>query len=55
MIAANGKSVVEPAPEALRENLLTEIRDAYLADWPPDAQGRTHVEMIRLELEALAE
>jgi trans-aconitate methyltransferase len=47
-------SVVEPAPEPLREQLLSEIRDAYLADWPPDAQGRTHVEMVRLEVEALA-
>jgi trans-aconitate methyltransferase len=47
-------SVVEPAPETVREQLLTEIRDAYLADWPPDVQGRTHVGMVRLEVEAIA-
>jgi hypothetical protein len=47
-------SVVEPAPENLREQLLTEIRDAYLADWPPDIRGRTHVGMVRLEVEAIA-
>lgn len=47
-------SVIEPVPATLREQLLTEIRDAYLVDCPIDAQGRTHVSMVRLEVEALA-
>lgn len=41
-------------PEELREPFLNEILDAYLATSPVDAQGNTHVEMIRLEVEAYA-
>jgi len=45
-------SAVAPAPEAQREELLAQIRDAYLEECPPDAGGRTHVRMVRLEVEA---
>lgn len=47
-------SAVAPAPEDRREDLLVAIRDAYLEDCPPDAQGRTHVRMARLEVAASA-
>lgn len=45
--------VVAPVPETLRERLLVEIRDAYLEEYPPDAEGRTHVRMVRLEVEGV--
>jgi len=46
-------SAVAPAPEVLREDLLVEIRDAYLEECPPDTDGRTHVRMVRLEVEGV--
>jgi len=45
-------SVVSKAPGNLRERLLREIMDAFLAENPPDDEGRTHVRMVRLEVEA---
>lgn len=41
-------------PVELREPFLTEIVEAYTAVIPPDAEGHTHVNMVRLEVEALA-
>ena len=40
-------------PEALREAFVAAVVERYLAAHPVDAQGRTHVEMVRLEVEAV--
>jgi trans-aconitate 2-methyltransferase len=39
-------------PEAEREEFWGEVIGSYLAASPPDAAGRTHVAMVRLEVEA---
>ena len=39
-------------PEALREPFLDEIVRRHIANCPPDAQGKVHVRMVRLEVEA---
>jgi trans-aconitate 2-methyltransferase len=39
-------------PEHLRENFLSEIVSNYLKRQPLDAEGKTHVAMVRLEVEA---
>ena len=39
-------------PEQLREKFLTEIVSQYLERKSLDAEGRTHVDMVRLEVEA---
>jgi trans-aconitate methyltransferase len=39
-------------PEARREALLAAVRDRFLEHHPVDAAGRTHVRMVRLEVEA---
>lgn len=39
-------------PADRRDPFLDEVVDAYLATHPPDAEGKTHVEMVRLEIEA---
>jgi trans-aconitate 2-methyltransferase len=39
-------------PEPLREKFLTEIVCRYLERKPLDAEGQTHVDMVRLEVEA---
>jgi trans-aconitate methyltransferase len=35
-----------------KEEFITALADRYLASHPPDAEGRTHVKMARLEAEA---
>jgi len=40
-------------PEAEREAFIGEVVDAYLAQFPLDAQGNAHVRMLRLEVEAV--
>ncbi|MBI2058808.1 MAG: methyltransferase domain-containing protein [Nitrospirae bacterium] len=40
-------------PESLREMFLDEELRAYVARYPLDAQGNTHVPMVRLEVEAV--
>jgi trans-aconitate 2-methyltransferase len=47
-------SAVSKAPEDMRERLLHEILTEFLAENPSDVRGRTHVRMVRLEVEALA-
>lgn len=42
-------------PEAERDAFLDELLAAYLESHPVDARGRTHVAMMRLEVEADAE
>lgn len=39
-------------PEKLREEFIVSVVDRYVARHPPDAAGQTHVQMIRLELDA---
>ena len=40
-------------PEELREEFINELLDVYLAQFPIDAQGRAHIGMVRLEVEAI--
>ena len=42
----------ERVPEEKQEKFISEVIDAYLLANPPDKIGRTHVEMVRLEVEA---
>ncbi len=46
--------VLGRVPEERRAELVEAIAARYLARRPPDAQGRTHVDMVRLEVEAVA-
>jgi trans-aconitate methyltransferase len=46
--------ILARVPEPLRADLLEAIAARYLAQRPPDARGRTHVDMVRLEVEAVA-
>ena len=46
--------VANCVPEPEREAFLAEVVAQHLARRPADAQGRTHAEMIRLEVEAVA-
>ncbi|MGD1922206.1 MAG: methyltransferase domain-containing protein [Pleurocapsa sp.] len=39
-------------PENERENFITQFVDLYLAKYPLDSQGLTHVSMVRLEVDA---
>jgi len=41
-------------PEACRADFIAAVVARYLRTNPPDAQGRTHVAMMRLEVEAEA-
>jgi trans-aconitate 2-methyltransferase len=40
-------------PEALREEFVAAVADRYVAKHPPDADGRVHVRMVRLEIDAI--
>ena len=40
-------------PEDLREEFIGAVTDRYLAKHPPDAEGRVHVRMMRLEIDAV--
>ena len=42
----------ERVPAALREGFIREISEGYLGSHPPQTDGRIHVEMVRLEVEA---
>ena len=42
----------ERVPEQIREGLISEVAQAYLAEDPADPQGIVHVKMVRLEVEA---
>jgi len=45
----------ERLPEALREDFLGEVANAYVERRPPDENGDIHVKMVRLEVEATLE
>jgi trans-aconitate methyltransferase len=40
-------------PENLREEFIGAVTDRYVAKHPPDADGRVHVRMMRLEIDAV--
>jgi trans-aconitate methyltransferase len=40
-------------PEDLREEFIAAVTDRYVAKHPPDADGRVHVRMMRLEIDAV--
>jgi trans-aconitate 2-methyltransferase len=40
-------------PENLREEFIGALTDRYVAKHPPDADGRVHVRMMRLEIDAV--
>lgn len=44
---------IERVPQAMREEFIEEIVTTYLRVRPPDAQGKVHVKMVRLEVEAI--
>lgn len=42
----------ERVPENLRDSIINEIADRYLAAYPPDEKGLVSIKMIRLEVQA---
>ena len=44
---------VQRVPEDLQKEFIGGIADRYLAKHPPDADGRVHVRMVRLEIDAV--
>ena len=42
---------VQRVPENSRVSFITAVADRYLTRHPPDAEGRVHVRMVRLEIE----
>jgi trans-aconitate methyltransferase len=40
-------------PQPRREEFIAAVADRYLAKHPPDAEGRVHVRMVRLEIDAV--
>ncbi len=43
---------VQRVPENLREEFIEAVTQRYVAKHPPDATGKIHVRMVRLEIEA---
>jgi trans-aconitate methyltransferase len=43
---------VQCVPENLREEFIVGVANRYVARHPPDAEGKVHVRMVRLEIEA---
>lgn len=39
-------------PEGRRDEFIDEIVDKYIKNYPLDSEGFTHVQMVRLEVEA---
>ena len=44
---------VQRVPENLREEFIAGTTNRYVAKHPPDAEGRIHVRMVRLEIDAV--
>lgn len=42
----------ERLPSRLRDDFVREVAGGYLKEWPLDENGRAHVQMMRLEVEA---
>jgi trans-aconitate 2-methyltransferase len=43
---------IQRVPEPAREEFIAAVAERYLAKHPPDADGKVHVRMVRLEIEA---
>jgi trans-aconitate methyltransferase len=44
---------VQRVPEKLREEFIAAVTERYVARHPPDAEGKVHVRMVRLEIDAV--
>jgi len=44
---------VQRVPEELREEFIVGVANRYLAKHSPDPDGKVHVRMVRLEIEAV--
>jgi trans-aconitate methyltransferase len=44
---------VQRVPENLREEFIVAVTQRYVAKHPPDADGKVHVKMVRLEIDAI--
>ena len=44
---------VQRVPENLREEFIAAVTQRYVAKHPPDAEGKVHVRMVRLEIDAV--
>jgi trans-aconitate 2-methyltransferase len=44
---------VQRVPEHLREEFIAAVTARYVARHPPDADGKVHVKMVRLEIDAV--
>jgi trans-aconitate methyltransferase len=44
---------VQRVPENLREEFIEAVKQRYIAKHPPDADGKVHVKMVRLEIDAI--
>ncbi|MES1181026.1 MAG: methyltransferase domain-containing protein [Verrucomicrobiota bacterium] len=44
---------VQRVPENLREEFIAAVTSRYVAKHPPDAEGKIHVRMVRLEMDAV--
>jgi trans-aconitate methyltransferase len=44
---------VQRVPENVREEFIVAVTARYVAKHPPDADGKVHVQMVRLEIDAV--
>ena len=44
---------VQRVPADLREEFIAAVTERYVAKHPPDADGKVHVRMVRLEIDAV--
>jgi len=44
---------VQRVPEDVREEFISAVTQRYVAKHPPDADGKVHVKMVRLEIDAI--
>ena len=52
-IRSTGTPYTHRVPEAERDHLIDDLASAYLARYPLDSNGYSHVKMVRLEVEAV--
>jgi len=51
--ATTGFLLVQRVPENVREEFIAAVTQRYIAKHPPDANGKVHVKMVRLEIDAI--
>ena len=44
---------IQRLPEKMREKFITAVANRYIAMHPPDSEGKVHVRMVRLEIDAI--